>query len=716
MKKFLLAFILLVPAFMTSVNGQIDCNENFAITLDSNGNGHLLISDLVSNVEFLLTQGAVSYFVFPDRTGTITSAYDTILVDCSSRGYPAYVVEVTDGDDLVENCSGEMIITSPNGGCPNGNPAFCDDPGVTCTSVISSFGYVSSLPDDFYALDFVLCEDELLCSGEYGIAYGEVEDASNLTFTIKVPSDEATQYQNPCVISYVENGDTIFKQSYIYLWEQAECILKSSFVSSIPLGNAGIGLVNEESFITSDETCESVVFSISEVVDLVPGMFSEEISVGCDDLGEKRIWIRNSETGFTISRIVQILDPTEACGTVLGPGDKLIRLSKSPASTFFNHEVTLNGTILPRHPGGIGWIINEANIEEGENRLEFLNDEFTLNGISTLDLVLGLRIILNDEYDSPIEPILFDIDFSNYCGIGDLLKMRRIVLGQDTGLGTPDASFFNINNEFGTDFNPFDFDNTYRSFSFDNSDFEATDFTFEAYKTGDLNETAIPGFKGGEIEESTKRSINSYAVTDMEVEAGDEFTFIIKYESEEKFKGLLAAFIGDGVEFLSLTSTENEVNSNIINGNELRISYLEPNANAVLNEIEFIIKAKTNKSGDLIDLLGLKSGFPQEVVDENNNTVIINDISEIVILSSKIVDGLIDVNIFPNPVLEAVSVSSGNSVINTVTILDLMGRIVGQEKVNGSNISLNLMDLSQGIYMMKINTDRGETVRTIVKQ
>jgi len=718
MKKLLLSFVLVTLALI-NVNAQLECNQNYTTTLDPDGEAEILVSDLVPNIEFMLTQGTVSYFVFPFTSGTITSADDVISLTCQNRGLPGYIVEVTAGGALVENCTGTLVITSPNGGCPGDNPAECgDDPD--CLKILSGFFIGDDFDLDVFAIDFALCEDALGC-GSYSIAYGSIYDSPTLDFTNSISSADATEYKNPVAIKYTDSDTTAFVQSYLYVWSNQECILTTGYKTFYELDLTAETQITPDNLLTGDIECESVALALTGLNDPEPINYESSITVNCDNLGQRKVWIRNTETGFTLPRIVQILDPLEACGTVLGPGDRLVTYTKSLEGLFFNSDIVVNDKILPRHPGGIGFILNEADLVEGENTLNFLTSGFPLNGMTTLDIVLGQRIILLDEYDHPRESVLFDIDMSGYNGIGDLITMREIILGISNGEDVPVAYFFNNSYEFPADFDPFDFENTFTEFSFDKADFETVDLSFEAYKTGDLNDSAIPGLVGKDLDNSITRSSDpEFQVTDMEVVVGQEFDFELKYESEEKFKGLLTALVGDGIVFKSLNINElnadnPRVDFNIINENEIRILYGNPNSMAELKDITFTISAEANKAGVLVELLGLKSGFPQEVIGENNTVSIVDDLS--VITTSVTITGLdVEVKVYPNPAHNKITLSTKDSDLQKVSVFDVIGREVLTSNLKGNVESLEISDLATGLYHMVITTDQGVQAATFVKE
>lgn len=714
MKKLLLSFVLFALAIF-NLSAQFDCNQNYSTTLDADGEAEMAIIDLVPNIEFMLTQGTVTYYVYPFATGTVSSASDMVSLSCENRGLPTFIVELTDGGgSLLDNCFGNLVITSPNGGCAGGNPDICED-NSDCTKVISGYSIIGTPVTDIFATDIALCEDAFGCDGFYSIAYGYASDGPSLNFTNSISSADATQYKNPITIFYTDASTTVFIQSYIYVWENAECILKADYETVYELDLTGETQITPENFLSGDEMCDSVVIAMTELDADEPNNFQYIVNLDCDDLGEKRVWVRHTETGFTLSKIIQIIDPLEACGTILGAGDRLVYYTQGLQGLFFDTDIMVNGINLPRHPGGTGWILNEADLVDGENTMFFNSSSESLNGISTLDIVLGQKIILFDEYDDPKESVVFDVDQSGYNGLGDLITLREVILGIDDGSSLPYAYFFNNSYTFPSDFDPFDFENNFTEFTFDKADFATVDLSFEALKVGDVNGNAIPGLKEDDDTE-TRSAGPAYLVTDMEVEAGQEFVFELKYESDTKFKGLLAALIGDGLEFLNLEHDSPKVDYNVLNGSEIRILYGNENAIAEIDQITFTITAKASKAGALVDLLGLKSGFPQEVVGEGNIVIPVEDI-ELITTSSVNISGIsAEVKVFPNPAHNNITLATEDTELKMVTVMAALGRVVLTKNIQGRKVSLDVNNLSKGLYHMTITTDGGLQATTFIKE
>ena len=115
----------------------------------------------------------------------------------------------------------------------------------------------------------------------------------------------------------------------------------------------------------------------------------------------------------------------------------MIKMSNDPPlGTYANTKISLNGEILPVSAAGKGWVINEDQLIAGTNTLDFDSGPFILNGLSTLDLVRLLYLIIYDEYDNPMQSVVMDLDGSGYNGIGDLrqVSMFKKVRDQDLTL------------------------------------------------------------------------------------------------------------------------------------------------------------------------------------------------------------------------------------------------------------------------------------------
>ncbi len=74
-------------------------------------------------------------------------------------------------------------------------------------------------------------------------------------------------------------------------------------------------------------------------------------------------------------------------------------------------------------------------------------------------------------------------------------------------------------------------------------------------------------------------------------------------------------------------------------------------------------------------------------------------------------------SISPNPANDFVNISNSENIkVSSVKITDLNGRVVKQNSFDSvSDISMNVSDLSSGIYMMNINSNEGSVTKKIIK-
>ncbi|MFZ4670650.1 MAG: choice-of-anchor J domain-containing protein [Flavobacterium sp.] len=85
-------------------------------------------------------------------------------------------------------------------------------------------------------------------------------------------------------------------------------------------------------------------------------------------------------------------------------------------------------------------------------------------------------------------------------------------------------------------------------------------------------------------------------------------------------------------------------------------------------------------------------------------------------LSNNQFDLLDSLSVYPVPATTEVNVSLDDALLESIEIADLNGRIVKSMKVNATSTTINVSDLSTGVYMMNIKSDKGNVVKKIVKQ
>jgi hypothetical protein len=76
-----------------------------------------------------------------------------------------------------------------------------------------------------------------------------------------------------------------------------------------------------------------------------------------------------------------------------------------------------------------------------------------------------------------------------------------------------------------------------------------------------------------------------------------------------------------------------------------------------------------------------------------------------------------DFSVFPNPSKDVVNVSNPSASIKLIEVSDLNGRVVKTvNAIDASTAQVNISDLSTGVYMMKIVSDKGTTTKKVIKE
>jgi hypothetical protein len=71
------------------------------------------------------------------------------------------------------------------------------------------------------------------------------------------------------------------------------------------------------------------------------------------------------------------------------------------------------------------------------------------------------------------------------------------------------------------------------------------------------------------------------------------------------------------------------------------------------------------------------------------------------------------VNVYPNPATNSVSINY-HGIINSIIITDISGKTVFESSVNSTSLTIPSLNLSQGLYLMNISTEHGNTVEKLV--
>ena len=275
--------------------------------------------------------------------------------------------------------------------------------------------------------------------------------------------------------------------------------------------------------VSSSDNCtdaEDLIYSFSSD----PAEFGRTFN--CDSLGirEVQIWATD-EAGnqdFCMTT-VDVQDNQGACNDGLNQNTSVNGL----VATTNNVPVT-NATVVLEGAETFFGIITDDQGEYVFHEVPMYNDytvtpskdDEHLNGVSTLDLVLIQRHILQlDEFDSPYNIIAADINGSEKVSAADVVELRKLILGVQEGFNSNNSfRFVESNYEFADEEDPFPFMEE-KEFQEVNSTGVHTNFI--AVKIGDVNGSIEDGLTSNGNVEVRSDKVVSLFTEDQFLKAGE---------------------------------------------------------------------------------------------------------------------------------------------------------------------------------------------------
>ncbi|UPQ77982.1 T9SS type A sorting domain-containing protein [Flavobacterium azooxidireducens] len=165
--------------------------------------------------------------------------------------------------------------------------------------------------------------------------------------------------------------------------------------------------------------------------------------------------------------------------------------------------------------------------------------------------------------------------------------------------------------------------------------------------------------------------------------------------------------------------------------NSLQMLSTSHNANIRMagNKIEFIFqdiqldsgghgnilfKMRSNEVLEVGDIVGKKAN----IYFDYNFPIQTNE-AETLFQALSVVNPILDnlISIYPNPVKDIVNITiKDNSSIKTIELYDIQGRLLQTQVVNNITSELNLSSRANGMYFIKINTEKGSKVEKLIKE
>ncbi len=461
-------------------------------------------------------------------------------------------------------------------------------------------------------------------------------------------------------------------------------------------------------------------------------------SFGCNELGSNQVEITvTDEVGNSTTCITDVLitDTDSIC-----PMNRTAVHIRGVITNEMGERVDRVAVSI-NHPD----VATSMTNEEGEFKLEDVpvGNDYTilptrdfdiLNGISTFDLVLISRHILNIELiASPYRLIAADVNRSKTITAYDIVQLRRLILRLSTDFPNNTAWRF-IRTDFDFE-NPATPNQSYFPEVYNINDLPTNDMEiagFVAVKVGDVNGSATT--KANFVEGESRNATNTLKLHIKErlLEAGTVVDIPFHATNFNQLLGFQFAidFDPNSLELVELlpneatTLTANNFGMTFLERGLITTSWEQPtvitqaNSQAPIFSLRFKVKAATKLS----DVLSLNQAFMKaEAYAITENTPL-----ELLDIQLLFADDLANPNFHlyqnkPNPFSQytMIDFDLNQSEMVTLTILDIRGRMVQQiqkEALTGYNeISIHRKDLDgKGVYYYQLATSTGVATKKMI--
>jgi hypothetical protein len=304
------------------------------------------------------------------------------------------------------------------------------------------------------------------------------------------------------------------------------------------------------------------------------------------------------------------------------------------------------------------------------------------NGVSTLDLVLIQRHILNmAKLDSPYKVIAADINNDAKINTVDLVELRKVILGTSEEFTNKSWRFPTANQVINAD-NAFPY-NEVINLLVSTNDVDGQDFV--AVKIGDVNGSASTDVLNAQSESRTASRLDLTAA-ERSVEAGETFEVPVTAANFNDIFGFQYTMNLDGANFVDVVSGAIEVtesNVGVIASDVITMSYAAREAVSVrADEVLFSIVLKANKAGQLSNMIQLNSNVTRAESYAGSNIKVQN-----IGLTVGSVDAAAQIELFqnePNPFKATTNVNffMPKAANATLTVYDVTGRVINVRNIN----------------------------------
>ena len=71
--------------------------------------------------------------------------------------------------------------------------------------------------------------------------------------------------------------------------------------------------------------------------------------------------------------------------------------------------------------------------------------------------------------------------------------------------------------------------------------------------------------------------------------------------------------------------------------------------------------------------------------------------------------------VYPNPTVDKIYVESKDAEVESYGLFDLKGQMITSDVVNTNKIQISLRNFQSGVYVLKVKTSAGTSVKRIIK-
>jgi hypothetical protein len=458
------------------------------------------------------------------------------------------------------------------------------------------------------------------------------------------------------------------------------CLLYFTFQGMSPVRTK---LCEEHFFKGNGQNASPAEYQLGLAQKWIPSTCTSGIYLDCDDVDaspfdELEVWVWDQSWNSDYCTVTIDVQANEGCTGSRVAGN----ISRTATEMVKNVQVTLTNT----NNNETKLALTDQNgkyeffgMSNGANYLVTPEkDDDPLNGVSTLDLVLMQRHILNiNKFDHAHKYLAGDINRDNKITASDLVELRKLILGIYAKLPSNKSwRFVDKNATFADNANPWSASEKINIANFTTT---MVSNNFSAIKIGDINSSATVGFNAP-VEGRTAKNLE-LKVDDVEMSAGQDVVINVTTSTLEKMSGAQWTMNFDPafVEFKNVLAGVLKIDeSNYhVSNNKVAFSWNEVKGQTFKkNEILFTLVLKATTNTQLSKVLSITS-------DAMNSEAYTHDLST---MGVKMTFESRSQEIFtlgqnnPNPFTDKTSIAftlpqAGQA---TITIYDLTGKVVRQ--------------------------------------